>query len=69
LDDSRTPSDATMAPSVEYLFNGRSVIGADYRLELPLDNAENEVGKAMLSGMGTEEAKALMAQLLYSEGD
>jgi raffinose/stachyose/melibiose transport system substrate-binding protein len=69
LDDSRTPSDETMAPSVEYLFNGRSVIGADYRLELPLDNAENEVGEAMLSGMGTEEAKALMAQLLYSEGD
>jgi raffinose/stachyose/melibiose transport system substrate-binding protein len=69
LDDERTPSDDTMAPSVEYLFNGRSVIGSDYRLELPLDSASNEVGKAMLSGVGTEEAKELMAQLLYNGGE
>jgi raffinose/stachyose/melibiose transport system substrate-binding protein len=64
LADDRTPSDPTIAPSVEYLFNGQSVIGSDYRLKLPLDNAENEVGKLMLSGMGTEEAKLKMAELL-----
>jgi raffinose/stachyose/melibiose transport system substrate-binding protein len=66
LDDSRTPSDPTIAPSVEYLFNGQSVIGSDFRLELPLDNAENEIGRLMLSGMGTEEAKEKMAELLYN---
>jgi raffinose/stachyose/melibiose transport system substrate-binding protein len=67
LKDSRTPSDTTISPSVEYLFNGQSVIGSDYRLELPLDNAENEVGKLMLSGMGTEEAKLKMAELLKND--
>jgi raffinose/stachyose/melibiose transport system substrate-binding protein len=65
LEDDRTPTDATIAPSVPYLFNGQSVIGSDYRLELPLDNAENEVGKAMLSGMGTQEAIAKMAELIH----
>jgi raffinose/stachyose/melibiose transport system substrate-binding protein len=69
LNDSRTPSDETIAPSVEYLFNGQSVIGSDYRLELPLDNAENEVGKLMLAGMGTEEAKVKMEELLYDGGE
>lgn len=64
LEDNRTPSDSTIAPSVEYLFNGQNVIGSDYRLELPLDNAEQEVGKAMLQGMSTEEAKVKIAQLL-----
>jgi raffinose/stachyose/melibiose transport system substrate-binding protein len=64
LEDERTPSDETIAPSVEYLFNGQSVIGSDYRLELPLDNAEQEVGKAMLSGMTTDEAKIKIAELL-----
>jgi raffinose/stachyose/melibiose transport system substrate-binding protein len=66
LADDRTPSDSTIAPSAEYLFNGQSVIGSDYRLELPLDNAEQEVGKAMLSGMGTQEAKEKMAELLHA---
>jgi raffinose/stachyose/melibiose transport system substrate-binding protein len=64
LEDERTPSDETIAPSVEYLFNGQSVIGSDYRLELPLDNAEQEVGKAMLQGMTTDEAKIKIAELL-----
>jgi raffinose/stachyose/melibiose transport system substrate-binding protein len=67
LNDDRIPSDETIAPSVEYLFNGQSVIGADYRLDLPLDNAENEVGKAMLSGMGTEEAKQKMSELIHAK--
>jgi raffinose/stachyose/melibiose transport system substrate-binding protein len=67
LDDDRTPTDETIAPSVEYLFNGQSVIGSDYRLDLPLDNAENEIGQDMLSGMSTEEAKEKMEELLYGE--
>jgi raffinose/stachyose/melibiose transport system substrate-binding protein len=67
LDDDRTPTDETIAPSVEYLFNGQSVIGSDYRLNLPLDNAENEIGQDMLSGMSPEEAKEKMEELLYGE--
>jgi raffinose/stachyose/melibiose transport system substrate-binding protein len=67
LDDDRTPTDETIAPSVEYLFNGQSVIGSDYRLDLPLDNAENEIGQDMLSGMSPEEAKEKMEELLYGE--
>jgi raffinose/stachyose/melibiose transport system substrate-binding protein len=65
LKDDRTPTDETIAPSAPYLFNGQSVIGSDYRLALPLDNAENEIGKAMLGGMGTQEAIAKMAELIH----
>jgi raffinose/stachyose/melibiose transport system substrate-binding protein len=67
LEDDRTPSDETIAPSVPYLFNGQSVIGSDYRLNLPLDNAENEIGKLMLAGMGTEDAIAKMAELIHED--
>jgi raffinose/stachyose/melibiose transport system substrate-binding protein len=65
LDDDRTPTDETIAPSVPYLFNGQSVIGSDYRLDLPLDNAENEIGKAMLGGMDTSEAIEKMSELIH----
>jgi raffinose/stachyose/melibiose transport system substrate-binding protein len=64
LADDRTPTDETIAPSAPYLFNGESVIGSDYRLNLPLDNAENEIGVAMLGGMSTEEAIEKMAELI-----
>jgi raffinose/stachyose/melibiose transport system substrate-binding protein len=69
LEDDRTPTDEAIAPSAPYLFNGQSVIGSDYRLNLPLDSAENEIGKAMLGGMGTEEAIAKMAELLNQSGE
>jgi raffinose/stachyose/melibiose transport system substrate-binding protein len=59
------PSDKTIEPSIPYLFNGQNVIGSDYRLNLPLNDAENEVGKEMLEGLGTEEAKAKMAELIH----
>jgi raffinose/stachyose/melibiose transport system substrate-binding protein len=69
LEDDRTPADEAIAPSAPYLFNGQSVIGSDYRLELPLENAENEIGKAMLNGMSTEEAIVKMAELLKQSGE
>jgi raffinose/stachyose/melibiose transport system substrate-binding protein len=65
LEDDRMPTDQTITPSAPYLFNGQNVIGSDYRLNLPLDNAENEIGKAMLNGMGTQEAIAKMAELIH----
>jgi raffinose/stachyose/melibiose transport system substrate-binding protein len=65
LKDDRTPTDQTIAPSAPYLFNGQNVIGSDYRLNLPLDNASNEIGKEMLNGMGTEEAIAKMSELIH----
>jgi raffinose/stachyose/melibiose transport system substrate-binding protein len=65
LADDRTPTDETITPSVPYLLNGQSVIGSDYRLDLPLDNAENEIGTAMLEGMGTQDAIAKMTELIY----
>jgi raffinose/stachyose/melibiose transport system substrate-binding protein len=64
LTDDRTPSDKTIMPSAEYLLNGQSVIGSDYRLNLPLDNTENKVGTEMLKGMGTQEAVKLFAELI-----
>lgn len=64
LADNRVPSDKTIAPSAPYLFNGQSIIGSDYRLNLPLDNAEKEVGEAMLDGMSTQDAIAKLAELM-----
>lgn len=64
LADDRTPSDQTIVPSAEYLFNGRSVIGSDYRLKLPLDDAEKTVGEKMLNGMHTEDAIQLLGKLI-----
>lgn len=64
LEDDRTPSDQTIAPSAEYLFNGRNIIGSDYRLKLPLDHAEKTVGEAMLNGMNTEDAVKLLSELI-----
>lgn len=64
LEDDRTPSDKTITPSAEYLFNGRNVIGSDYRLKLPLDNAENTVAEKMLNGMNTKDAVKLLDKLI-----
>jgi raffinose/stachyose/melibiose transport system substrate-binding protein len=68
LNDERAPSDTTIAPSVPYLFNGQSVIGSDYRLNLPLDSAENEVGVAMLQGMDTQQAIEMLSEQLKQDG-
>jgi raffinose/stachyose/melibiose transport system substrate-binding protein len=64
LKDNRTPSDKTIAISAEYLFNGQNVIGSDYRLNLPLDNTENEISTQMLKGMGTQEAIQKFTELI-----
>ena len=64
LGDNRVPSDETIAPSAEYLLSGREIIGSDYRLKLPFDNAEKAVGEAMLDGMSTEDAVKLLGELM-----
>ncbi len=64
LADDRAPSDKTIVPSAPYLSNGQSIIGSDYRLNLPLDNSEKEVGAAMLDGMSTQDAIVKLAELM-----
>ena len=64
LEDDHIPSDETIAPAAEYLFNGENIIGSDYRLKLPLDSAERTVGEAMLDGMSTEDAIELLGELI-----
>lgn len=67
LKDDRIPSDKTIAPVIPYLTNGRSVIGSDYRLKLPLDNALTECGLQMLQGMNADEAVPYLSGLLETD--
>ncbi len=64
LKDERIPADSAIAPSVEYLGNGRSVIGSDYRLTLPLDTALIKCTAAILNGADRQEAEAVLAEQL-----
>lgn len=64
LEDDRAPSDETISPMREYLFNGECIIGSDYRLKLPLDNSEDIVAEEMLKGMNTEDAIKLLGELI-----
>ena len=63
LADDRLPSDETVAPSARHLSTGPNVIGSDFRLKLPIDNATKAVGEAMLDGMHTEDAIKLLREL------
>lgn len=67
LYDDRLPSDSHVAPMFEYLTNGRSVIGADYNITLPLDSSLRQVTLDMLGGMSAEDAAAELETLLYSD--
>ncbi len=64
LKDSEAPSDKTVSPTVEYYTNGRSVIGSDYRLKLPLDTILLKCSKKMLKGMNAENAKEYVRKLV-----
>lgn len=64
LADSRMPKDETIAPSAEYLTNGRSVIGSDYNFTLPLDNSLMECARQMLNGMNAADTVNLLSDLL-----
>lgn len=64
LNDSRKPSDEALVPSVEYLSNGRSVIGSDYRFTIPVDNALNQCIQTLLSGGSAEEAEEALKSAL-----
>lgn len=64
LKDNRTPTDKAIAPLAENLSNGRSVIGSDYRLTLPLDTALNECTTALLNGADLQEAEDLLRDQL-----
>lgn len=64
LKDDRIPADQTIAPVLPYLTNGQSVIGSDYRLKLPLDNALTKCCEEMLQGMSAEKALSYLSDLL-----
>lgn len=64
LQDDRTPSDETIAPCAEYLTNGRTVIGSDYRLEAPVDSSLYSCVTLLLEGGTEEEAMELLARSL-----
>ncbi len=64
MKDDRIPTDSAIAPSVEYLENGRIVIGSDYRLTLPLDTALVECTAALLRGADIQEAETVLAEQL-----
>lgn len=62
--DDRIPSDKALMPSVEYISNGRNVIGADYRIKLPLEESIVTICRRMLAGMSADDAESLLAELL-----
>lgn len=64
LVDGRIPSDPALAPSVDYISNGRSVIGSDFNLTIPLDSYLVECGTQMLNGLSADGATALLAEFL-----
>lgn len=64
MKEKRVPSDKAIAPCVEYMTNGQSVIGSDYRLMLPLEASLTECTKQMLRGMGAQETVSLLQKLL-----
>lgn len=64
LKNGAPPSDKALAPVVEYLHNGRNVIGSDHMLNLPLDSALRECGNAILQGASVEEAMSMLADRL-----
>lgn len=64
LTEYHKPKDETIAPSVAYLTNGRSVIGTDYNFTLPLDNSLMECARQMLNGMNTADTVELLSELL-----
>lgn len=62
--DSRAPSEKTIEPLAEYITNGRSVIGGDYNLMIPLDDSLTRIGQKLLGGASVEEAVSLLYELL-----
>ncbi len=69
LNDNRTPTDSAVAPSVECWGSGRIVIGADYRLEFPIDTALNECVTALLSGESLRDVENLLREQLNQNKD
>lgn len=64
MQEKRVPSDKAIAPCVEYMTNGRNMIGFDYRLDLPLEASLTECTEQMLRGMDAQETVRLLQKLL-----
>ncbi len=61
------PSDEAVTPLAEYMTNGRSVIGSDLKLELPLDSALMECGKEMAeNNISSEDAAQFLLNIFNS---
>lgn len=56
--DENDPVDATLNPSNDYLYNGKNVIGSDYRLTIPdWDDCLMECGKMLARGNSADSVK------------
>ncbi len=62
--DGKLPADDTILPASSCFLEGRTVIGSDYRLDLPLDTSLTEITLQMLSGMSERDAVSLLNRLL-----
>lgn len=63
-EEKRLPSEQTLVPSTAYLINGRSVIGADYRLTVPIFSALTACTGVLLDGGTAEEAQEVLTAAL-----
>lgn len=64
LQDERIPSETTLAPSFEYLTNGRVSMRSDTRINLPMTNALMQCADVLLSGGSAAEAKETLLETL-----
>lgn len=67
LIDNRMPSDETISPIAEYLTNGRTVIGSDYRLTVPVGAALNACVDRLLRGGDTQDAMDALSRRLAEQ--
>ncbi|MDE6613614.1 MAG: extracellular solute-binding protein, partial [Clostridia bacterium] len=68
--NTRVPADKAVAPTTEYLKNGRYVLGSDFNINFRLDTYLIECGTGMLGGMSAAEAYALLKdKLSVKEGE
>lgn len=68
LKDFGAQTDKTVAPCVEYLTNGRSVIGSDYNITVPLDGYLLSCADMLMDGAGAAEVNAYISAQLKVKG-
>lgn len=64
LKDNKISSDKTIHSQIPYLTNGRSVIGSDFNLQIPLDDILYQINIDMLGGMSTNDAAEKLDKLV-----